>query len=85
LFSQHELLKGNSYTPRVNGEQRRGRVDNATILAVCPTQVKSNYNLCGKRGHKSVDCWDNPRNMNKRPGFYQETGKIYPYFCRTRR
>jgi hypothetical protein len=66
LYSQHELLKGNSFTPRLNGGQGRGRGDNATMLAVYPTQVKSNCNLCGKRGHKSVDCWDHPRNINKR-------------------
>jgi hypothetical protein len=71
LYSQHELLKGNSFTPRINGSQGRGRGDNATMLAVYPTQVKSNCNLCGKRGHKSVDCWDHPRNINKRPGSYK--------------
>jgi hypothetical protein len=36
------------------------------MLAVFSTQVKLNCNLCRKRGHKSVDCWDYPRNINKR-------------------
>jgi hypothetical protein len=71
LYSQHELLKGNSFNPRLNGRQGRGRGDNATMLAVHPTQVKSNCNLCGKRGNKSIDCWNHPININKHPGFYK--------------
>jgi hypothetical protein len=72
LYSQHELSKGYNLTPRINGIQGRGRGDNATMLAVYPTQVKSNCNLCGKRVHKSVECWDHPRNNNKRPGSYKD-------------
>ena len=77
LYSQNELLKNNGLN-HGHGNQGRGRGggrgdqnNNETMLGAYNTQVKSNCNLCGNRGHKSVDCWDHPRNANKRPGFYK--------------
>jgi hypothetical protein len=28
--------------------------------------------LCGKQGHKEVDCWDNDKNAGKRPKNYKK-------------
>mgnify|MGYP003529781724 CR=1 FL=1 len=30
-------------------------------------QIKTDCNVCGKKGHKGVDCWENPKNAHKRP------------------
>jgi hypothetical protein len=30
-----------------------------------------NCNMCGKVGHKAADCWSNPKNADKRPGWYK--------------
>jgi hypothetical protein len=32
---------------------------------------KGNCRLCGKKGHKSAECWDNEKNKDKRPKFYK--------------
>jgi cobalamin biosynthesis Co2+ chelatase CbiK len=34
-----------------------------------PKQFKKNCSLCGKEGHKSVDCYSNPENVHKKPGY----------------
>jgi hypothetical protein len=33
-----------------------------------PKQFKKNCSLCGKQGHKSVDCYSRPENAHKKPG-----------------
>ena len=30
-------------------------------------KFKGTCQLCGKRGHKSADCWENEKNKDKRP------------------
>jgi hypothetical protein len=30
-------------------------------------QFKKDCSLCGKQGHKSVDCWNKPENAHKKP------------------
>jgi hypothetical protein len=34
-----------------------------------PKQFKKSCSLCGKQGHKSVDCYSIPENAQKKPGF----------------
>jgi hypothetical protein len=34
-----------------------------------PKQLKKSCSLCGKQGHKSVNCFSRPENANKKPGF----------------
>jgi hypothetical protein len=38
-------------------------------------QVKTDCRLCGKKGHKAVDCWENPRNADKRPKTWKTKAK----------
>ena len=33
-------------------------------------KFKGDCKLCGKKGHKAIDCWDNPKNIAKRPKNY---------------
>jgi hypothetical protein len=33
-----------------------------------PKNFKKDCRLCGKQGHKSVDCWNKPENTHKKPG-----------------
>ena len=30
-------------------------------------KFNGNCNQCGKKGHKAIDCWENPKNAHKRP------------------
>jgi hypothetical protein len=32
---------------------------------------KGNCRICGKKGHKAGDCWENKRNESKRPDWYK--------------
>jgi hypothetical protein len=34
-----------------------------------PIQFKKSCCLCGKHGHKSVDCYSRPDNAHKKPGY----------------
>jgi hypothetical protein len=34
-----------------------------------PKQFKKSCSLCGKQGHKSIDCFSRPENAHKKPGF----------------
>ena len=34
-----------------------------------PKRFKGDCRLCGKKGHKANDCWDNPKNKGKKPAF----------------
>ena len=38
-------------------------------------QVKTDCRLCGKKGHKAVDCWENPKNADKRPKTWKTKAK----------
>jgi hypothetical protein len=33
-----------------------------------PKKLKKDCSLCGKKGHKSVDCWNKPEHAHKNPG-----------------
>jgi hypothetical protein len=35
-------------------------------------QFKGECYLCGAKGHKAVDCWDNDKNKAKRPSNYKK-------------
>jgi hypothetical protein len=37
---------------------------------------KGSCRLCGARGHKSGDCWDNERSKDKRPAWYKSPEEI---------
>ena len=34
-----------------------------------PKQFKGDCRICGKKGHKATDCWENPKNTGKKPVF----------------
>jgi hypothetical protein len=34
-----------------------------------PKKFKGDCRICGKKGHKAADCWDNEKNKDKRPNF----------------
>ena len=34
-----------------------------------PKRFKGDCRLCGKKGHKANDCWDNQKNKGKKPAF----------------
>jgi hypothetical protein len=34
-------------------------------------QFKGECHLCGAKGHKAVDCWDNEKNQEKCPSYYK--------------
>jgi hypothetical protein len=36
---------------------------------------KGDCRICGKKGHKGDDCWDNEKNKDKRPSFYKAASK----------
>jgi hypothetical protein len=36
-----------------------------------PKQFKKNCSLCGKQGHKSIDCYYRPENAHKNPGYME--------------
>ena len=36
---------------------------------------KGDCRICGKKGHKGEDCWDNEKNKDKRPSFYKAASK----------
>ena len=33
-------------------------------------------NLCGKHGHKSTDCWENPKNADSRPKWWKPKNEV---------
>ena len=35
-------------------------------------QYKNDCRICGKKGHKGSDCWENPDNKDKRPSFINQ-------------
>jgi hypothetical protein len=35
-------------------------------------QFKVEFRLCGAKGHKAADCWDNDKNKAKRPSNYKK-------------
>ena len=38
-------------------------------------KFKGDCRVCGKKGHKAGDCWDNDNNKDKRPPNYKKTGE----------
>ena len=36
-----------------------------------PKKFKGDCRLCGTKGHKAADCWDNEKNKDKRPSWYK--------------
>jgi hypothetical protein len=32
-----------------------------------PKKFKCDCRICGKKGHKATDCWENPKNKGKKP------------------
>ena len=39
-------------------------------------KFNGNCNLCGKHGHKAVDCWSNPKNKDKRPNWFKPKEEV---------
>jgi hypothetical protein len=43
-----------------------------TALAACfKKQFKGECRVCGAKGHKATDCWDNEKNRSKCPKWYE--------------
>jgi hypothetical protein len=38
-------------------------------------QFKGDCRICGKKGHKSADCWESNKNLNKRPKIFKPSTK----------
>eukprot|EP00977_Amphora_coffeiformis_P005922 scaffold1253_cov146-Amphora_coffeaeformis.AAC.5 len=34
-------------------------------------KFSGNCNMCGKKGHRAIDCWNNPKNASKRPSWFK--------------
>ena len=43
-------------------------------------QFKGSCRICGKQGHKAIDCWENPRNKNKNKYSNQRFTGRYNYY-----
>ena len=41
-------------------------------LTLTQIKFKGTCNRCGKQGHKAVDCWDDPKNAEKRPQWLKD-------------
>ena len=54
---------------KTNQSKPKGKnFDNALITkGNFKKQVKTDCRICGKKGHKAVNCWENPNNTSKKP------------------
>ena len=41
-------------------------------------RYKGDCRICGKKGHKGENCWENERNKDKRPSFYKPNSSVNP-------
>ena len=60
---------GNNKIKNSTSNYSRNR-NNDTVLVArqgFKKKVKTDCRICGKKGHKAVDCWNNPKNANKNP------------------
>ena len=48
-------------------ETGKSEKDEEDELNLSTMRFKGTCNHCGKHGHKAVDCWDDPKNADKRP------------------
>jgi hypothetical protein len=59
----------------IQASQTRGHSKDTPVMLMrttkkkFPTQFKKNCSLCGKQGHKSVDCYSRSENAHKKPGY----------------
>jgi hypothetical protein len=47
------------------------RKSEAALTTKFKKKFKGECRVCGAKGHKAVDCWDNERNKSKRPTWYK--------------
>jgi hypothetical protein len=68
IYSQSQYSKGNVHSYDMNRKetalltmQQQGRGGKKTF----PKKFKGDCRICGKKGHKATDCWENPNNGKK--------------------
>ena len=44
----------------------------------CPNKANVICTMCGRRGHTEFVCWDNPKNVNRRPANYVPRNHLKP-------
>jgi hypothetical protein len=62
------------------------------LLAAIQSKGKPKFNkgfkgecrLCGCKGHRSIDCWDNEKNKDKCPSNYKQKKPAKPYTPQTK-
>ena len=65
-FREHYALVSHNYIPQRNRGDAALVNDHNGKKFTKP--FKKDCSLCGKKGHKSADCWNHPHNPNKRKG-----------------
>jgi hypothetical protein len=56
----------------VEDETSLGAVDRAKTEDLPEGDAfQADCRVCGKKGHKDTDCWENPANKDKHPSFYK--------------
>jgi Reverse transcriptase (RNA-dependent DNA polymerase)/gag-polypeptide of LTR copia-type len=57
---------------QVYGQINKGKTQETALSAgKTKKKFKGDCRICGAKGHKAADCWDNDKNKDKRPSWYK--------------